>query len=199
MGRAHDTGGGRALLFERLVDLEPGRREEERPFRVLSREELWESVRRELGRLLNTRCPVPLQLLGEEERTVINYGLPDFTSLSPQSGNDRKLIADLIGRTVTAFEPRLRNVRVTVEEQKKNEGARAVPVYESRVRKVDVHVEEYRQDERTLQITLEADLVTDAVVEMASHPEHGSSLEPVTFPIILHGKTGILEVYENER
>jgi type VI secretion system protein ImpF len=168
MGRSHNTGGGRALLFERLVDLEPGRKEEPQPFRVLSREELWESVRRELGQLLNTRCPVPLHLLGEEERTVINYGIPDFTSLSPQSGNDRKLIAHIITQTVTAFETRLRNVRVTVED--------------------------YEENERTLRVTLEADLVTETIIEIRSHPEFGSSLEPVTFPIILNRKTGILEV-----
>jgi type VI secretion system protein ImpF len=168
MGRSHDTGGGRALLFERLVDLEPEREEEPQPFRVLSREELWESVRRELGQLLNTRCPVPLHLLGEEERTVINYGIPDFSSLSPRSGNDRKLIAHIITQTVTAYETRLRNVRVTVED--------------------------YEENERTLQVTLEADLVTETVVEIRSHPEFGSSLEPVTFPMILNRKTGILEV-----
>jgi type VI secretion system protein ImpF len=173
MGRSHNTGGARALLFERLVDLELERKEESPPFRVLTRRELWESVRRELGQLLNTRCPVPLSLLGEEERTVINYGIPDFTSLSPQSAHDRKLIADIISQTITAFEPRLRNVRVGVEN--------------------------YKEDERTLQVTVEADLLTDAVIEIRSYPEFGSSLEPVTFPIVLDRKTGILEVHENEQ
>jgi type VI secretion system protein ImpF len=173
MAGSHNTGGARALLFERLVDLEPSRKEEAQPFRVLSRRELWESVRRELGRLLNTRCPVPLHLLGEEERTVINYGIPDFTSLSPQSAQDRKLIGDIISQTITAFETRLRNVRVKVEN--------------------------YEENERTLQITIEADLLTDSVIEIHSYSETSSSLEPVTFPIILHSKTGILEVHENER
>lgn len=172
MGSSHNTGGARALLFERLVDSELNRKEESPPFRVLSRRELWESVRRELGQLLNTRCPVPLHRLAEEERTVINYGIPDFTSLSPQSANDRKLIAEIIGQTITAYEPRLRNVRVQVEK--------------------------YEEDERTLQIILEADLLTDLVIEVRSYPEFSSSLEPVTFPIILHSKTGILEVHENE-
>src|ERR1044071_9488886 len=173
MGSSRITGGARALLFERLVDLEPRRKEEAQPFRVLTKAELWESVRRELGQLLNTRCPVPLHLLGEEERTVINYGIPDFTSLSPQSGSDRKLIGEIIRQTITAFEMRLRNVRVNVEN--------------------------YEEDERTLQITVEADLVTETVIEIRSYPEFGSSLEPVTFPVILHRKTGILEVHGNER
>jgi type VI secretion system protein ImpF len=169
MADSRNTGGARALLFERLVKLESQQKE---PFRILTREELWNSVCRELGQLLNTRCPVPLHLLGEEERTVINYGIPDFTSLSPQNTSDRQLIANIIGQTIAAFEPRLRNVRVSVEK--------------------------FDGDERTLHVTVDADLLTDAVVEMRSYPEYSSAIEPVSFPIILHSKTGILEVYENK-
>lgn len=168
MGGSHNTGGARALLFERLVDLEPERKEEAQPFRVLNREELRESVRRELGRLLNTRCPVPLDRLAEEERTVINYGLPDFTSLSPQSVHDRKLICELISQSITAYEPRLRNVRVCADC--------------------------YEEDERRLQITVEAELVTDWVIEISSYAETGAALEPISFPVVLNRKTGILEV-----
>src|SRR5947199_4436375 len=106
MADSRHRGGARALLFERLVDTELGR-EESPPFRVLSRPELRKSVSRELGQLLNSRCPVPLQLIGAEERTIINYGLPDLTSLSPQSADDRRLIAAIITQTITAFETRL--------------------------------------------------------------------------------------------
>jgi type VI secretion system protein ImpF len=172
MAHLPNTGGARALLFERLVDTEPNRKEESPPFRVLSRQELRKSLSRELGQLLNSRCPVPLQLIGEEERTVINYGLPDFTSLSPQSSNDRKLIASIISQTITAFETRLRNVRVTVE-----------------------YLED---DERRLHISVEADLVMDAVIEIRSYPEFSTVAEPVSFPIVLNSKTGIMEMYENE-
>jgi type VI secretion system protein ImpF len=69
-------------------------------------------VRRELGRLLNTRCSIPLHQLGEEERSVVNYGIPDFSSLSPHNADDRALIAAVVGQTIAAFEPRLRHVRV---------------------------------------------------------------------------------------
>ena len=72
------------------------------------------SVRRELGRLLNTRCSIPLHRLGEEERSVINYGIPDFSSLSPHNADDHALIASIVGQTIAAFEPRLRQVRVEV-------------------------------------------------------------------------------------
>jgi type VI secretion system lysozyme-like protein len=172
MADSRNTGGARALLFERLVDTEPGRKEESPPFRVLTRKELLKSVKRELGRLLNSRCPVPLHLLGEEERTVINYGIPDFTSLSPQSSDDRKLIASIIGQSITAFETRLRNVRVTAEY--------------------------FETDERRLHISIEAELVTDTVIEIRSYPEFGTTVEPVSFPIVFHSKTGIMEIYENE-
>lgn len=108
--------GGRALLFERLTDTEPRSLDEEaRPFRVHGMDELKESVRRELARLLNTRCSVPSHLLGSEERTVLDYGIPDFSALSALSGDDRNRLASIVAQTVAAFEPRLRDVRVFVE------------------------------------------------------------------------------------
>jgi type VI secretion system protein ImpF len=103
--------GARALLFDRLVDLHPEDKEE-RPFRVLNREELKASVKRELERLLNTRCSLPLDRIGEVERSVVNYGIPDFSSLSPRNEDDHALIASIIRQTVSAFEPRLNQVRV---------------------------------------------------------------------------------------
>ena len=108
--------GGRALLFERLTDADPrSPMEEARPFRVHERQELKESVRRELARLLNTRCPVPSHLLGARERSVLDYGVPDFSSLSATSGDDQNRLTSMVAQTVAAFEPRLRGVRVIVE------------------------------------------------------------------------------------
>jgi len=103
--------GARALLFDRLVDV-PDWNQQEEPPRILNREQLKASVRRELGRLLNTRCSIPLHQLGDEERSVVNYGIPDFSSLSPHNADDRALIASVVGQTIAAFEPRLRHVRV---------------------------------------------------------------------------------------
>lgn len=106
--------GARALLFDRLVDVPPAWEEHEQPLRILDQKQLKASVRRELERLLNTRCSIPLHQLGEEERSVVNYGIPDFSSLSPHNDNDHALIATIIGQTIAAFEPRLRQVRVEV-------------------------------------------------------------------------------------
>ena len=114
--------GARALLFDRLVDLHPETDEGERPFRILDCEQLKASVRRELERLLNTRCSLSLHLLGEAERSVVNYGIPDFSSLSAQNADDHALIASIIGQTISAFEPRLQQVHVGVAPIDDNEG-----------------------------------------------------------------------------
>lgn len=114
--------GARALLFDRLVDLHPEEKEE-RPLRILNRDQMRASVRRELERLLNTRCSLPLHGLGEAERSVVNYGIPDFSSLSAQNADDHALIASIVSKTISTFEPRLRHVRVEVRPIENEEGA----------------------------------------------------------------------------
>lgn len=109
--------GGRALLFERLVGppRQGGRDGEEgaRPRRVHETPSLKESVRRELARLLNTRSTAPID--GGGEMSVLDYGVPDFSPLSALSGDDRARLARAVARAIEAFEPRLRDVRVTPE------------------------------------------------------------------------------------
>lgn len=115
--------GARALLFDRLVDLHPKADEGERPFRILDREQLKASVQRELEWLLNTRCSLPLHGLGEAERSVVNYGIPDFSSLSAHNADDHALIASIIVQTISAFEPRLSQVSVEVQPIENQEGS----------------------------------------------------------------------------
>ena len=107
--------GGRALLFERLADSGPRSHEEEaQPFRVLDVGALKESVRRELGRLLNTRRHARPRA-GEDGMTVLDYGLPDFSPLSASSGDDQNRLAAEVAAAIAAFEPRLSGVRVRAE------------------------------------------------------------------------------------
>lgn len=102
-------------LFDRLVDLEPGLTELERPpRRTLDREGLRESVRRELERLLATRSTRRASDIEARPLTVLDYGVPDFIHLSPQNPEERQLLEKLIAVPVAAFEPRLRNVEVEV-------------------------------------------------------------------------------------
>ena len=81
------------------------------PVRVYGRVELKESIRRELDRLLNTRCAARRDRNG----TVIDYGIPDFSWMSAASADDRQLLAETLARKIACYEPRLREVRVTIE------------------------------------------------------------------------------------
>ena len=104
-------------LLDRLIDLEPlsGDPQQTRAAAVRS---LREALRRDLEWLLNTRR-TPLDLTKSFEElplSVFNYGLPDFSALSANAPKDRqKLLAEL-ERTISLFEPRLRNVRVVLVE-----------------------------------------------------------------------------------
>jgi type VI secretion system protein ImpF len=102
--------GARIPLFERLTDLHPNELTESTPQRIYTLEQLAESVRREVVRLLNTRC-----LAKDRNGSVLDYGLPDFSWMSAASGDDRRLLAETIARKVAAFEPRLTQVRVTLD------------------------------------------------------------------------------------
>lgn len=113
----------RAPLFDRLVDRDPRWRRELRPLRTLDREGLLESVRRELARLLNTRAPLPPEELAGRQRTVIDYGVPDFANYSPASHDDRRRLAEALRQAIAAYEPRLAQVKVTVEPAPAEEGA----------------------------------------------------------------------------
>ncbi|GBC62141.1 type VI secretion system baseplate subunit TssE [Desulfonema ishimotonii] len=111
----------RATLLERLTDYEPRQKAEPHPLRVLSREGLKESVRRNLDWILNARTPLTGDEFDHDELTVIHYGIPDFGGYSPENPEDRKRLARRIRRAVRFFEPRLRDVRVTVGPQMENE------------------------------------------------------------------------------
>ena len=104
----------RVPLFARLRDEEPRLGDEVQPRRVLTRERILESISSELSRLLNTRCSETLEALQGQERTVMNYGLPDFFTLNPTSDGDRQRLARLIVEAVRAYEPRLHNPFVEV-------------------------------------------------------------------------------------
>ena len=106
----------RTLLFDRLVDHDPRLVREARPRRTLSRRDLRKSVRRELERLLNTRVQLPLSELEDRERTVIDYGIPDFGSFSAKSEGDRRRLAAALARTIETYEPRLTRVRFELDQ-----------------------------------------------------------------------------------
>ena len=80
-------------VLDRLLDDDPDNHKEvERPRTTVLRE-IKQSIRRDLENLLNTRLrcvPFP-QELEELERSLVNYGIPDFTqaAMGARSSRDR--------------------------------------------------------------------------------------------------------------
>jgi type VI secretion system lysozyme-like protein len=79
--------------------------------------------------LLNSRVSVPAHRLRERERTVIDYGIPDFSFLSPHSRSARDWLGREIGDAVRAFEPRLQDVQVTFEPSSDLSPSMAVSIH----------------------------------------------------------------------
>jgi type VI secretion system protein ImpF len=96
-------------LLERLTDDAPHEKQEGRDKRVLSPSRLRESVRRDLGWLLNTVNLASVQVLDdypEVIRSVVNFGMADLTGRTATSLNIGTLERQL-ARAIWDFEPRL--------------------------------------------------------------------------------------------
>jgi len=81
---------------------------------MLDRSSIRESIVRDLSRLLNTRAPIFGPVPERASRTVLNYGLPDFSALSAASETDAATLSALIVERILRFEPRLTGVRVVL-------------------------------------------------------------------------------------
>jgi len=55
--------------------------------------------------------------------TVLDYGLPDFCALSPNSRPDMDLMTETIAKALQHFEPRLSHVAVTLGTENNSETA----------------------------------------------------------------------------
>ena len=115
-----------ASLLDRLMDDEPGLSREPVPERMQSLRQLEGAVARDLEAMLNTRREA-LEELSEDfkevNRSLVNYGLPDFTSYSLLGEKDRARIRRGLEDTIATFEPRLQRVRVTLEAQREHDKA----------------------------------------------------------------------------
>jgi type VI secretion system protein ImpF len=105
-------------VLDRLIDLEPRQSEDSPSTRAQSVRRLRAAVRRDLEWLLNTRRnpDAAPESLAELSQSVYNYGLPDFSAVSLNSPKDRDWLLVEVERTVALFEPRLKDVRVTLLE-----------------------------------------------------------------------------------
>ncbi len=104
-------------LMDRLMDSPGHGGRSASPMRV-SIEELKDSVARDLEALLNTRIAIP-ELLPKQfpecRRSLVTYGLQDFAGRSLSSFDDRAHICACLEQAIARHEPRLRNVRASLE------------------------------------------------------------------------------------
>jgi type VI secretion system protein ImpF len=86
-----------------------------------------DSVRRDVEELLNTRQShqgLPEEFV-ETHRSIVAYGLPDFTSMNVRRAKGLEEMGAMIESIVGMFEPRLRNIRaIPVEDTKDQEEPR---------------------------------------------------------------------------
>jgi type VI secretion system protein ImpF len=116
-------------LLDRLTDDDREQSQESRDKRILSPARLRECVRRDLTWLLNTTHLAALQDLTEQpevERSVLNYGMPDFAGRTASSV-DVRAMERTISRVIAEFEPRLLKssvkVRVIADPDRMNHNA----------------------------------------------------------------------------
>lgn len=114
MARSEPPHGFEPSLFDKLfadAPLSPARRR-------MSLDELKDSVARDLEALLNARTTLEPMLEGrfpQSLASVLSFGLDDFAGLSLASVHDRTRICRSIAAAIARHEPRLREVQVTLE------------------------------------------------------------------------------------
>lgn len=97
-------------LFERLCGPAPSVAGER-----LDLASLRHSIAAELERLLTSRSRRTIAAFLSEPLTVLDYGLPDFGTLSPGSSTDVSQIRLAVTRAITCFEPRLLHPQVRAQ------------------------------------------------------------------------------------
>lgn len=82
--------------------------------RTASLRDVRDSVRRDLENLLNTRwrCTSWPPDLSELNRSLVNYGIPDFTGATFHDPVSQREFARILQRAIEHFEPRLKTVTV---------------------------------------------------------------------------------------
>jgi type VI secretion system protein ImpF len=111
--------GFRSTLFDRLVP-------ENEQINGLTVQELRNSVARDLEELLNSRMVNLNHIIDDyplAKRSIVQFGIIDFVGLSTANPLDRAKICHSIEQSISAHEPRLKQVKVEMLLDGHNMGA----------------------------------------------------------------------------
>jgi type VI secretion system protein ImpF len=134
MKQKHASRGVLPPLFDRIIDDPMGM---QIPKQFLPPEDLRASIISELSLILNTRCTVRKVIYEDHLENIPLFGLPDFFGLADYSGvegansQEWPKMARFIETTIQAAEPRLENVRVSVEKYDSFTQTLSIMVYAS--------------------------------------------------------------------
>ena len=112
--------GFRTTLFDRLLP------ETDQNDRGISLQELRESVASDLEDLLNSRMAKLDHLIDQfplAKQSILQFGIIDFVGLSTANPSDRDKICQSIEQSITAHEPRLKQIKVEMLLDGQNMGA----------------------------------------------------------------------------
>jgi type VI secretion system protein ImpF len=70
------------------------------------------SIANEIASLLNTRCSLTMAEFLQCQGTVLDFGIPDFSSLSCRSTDDLATVSQAVQHAIELFEPRLSHAQV---------------------------------------------------------------------------------------
>lgn len=151
-------------VLDRLIDDNPGVSRDAPKLRVQAMRDLRRSVRRDIEELLNTRQTILdwTDDLDQVEYSMIDFGTPDFSSLSLTSEEERQRFRALIEERIRKLEPRFKSVEVRLV-------ANADPL------------------DRTLRFHIDAWIFVDPAPERV---DFDSLLEPVSRTFTVKGEAG---------
>ncbi|GAA4427590.1 type VI secretion system baseplate subunit TssE [Bremerella cremea] len=110
-------------VFDRLIDYEPFNARETPRSQTQTMREIRESVMRDLENLLNTRwrCMSWPPEKGTLDGSLVNYGIPDFSSIDLSSEMDLESLREAIEFAIRTYETRFVSVEVELSPKLKKE------------------------------------------------------------------------------
>ncbi len=105
-----------ASILDRLIDNAPEQTQEAPHTQVIV--ELRDAIRRDLEFLLNTRwhCMPNDKLELAQDPVLVDYGIPDFTSLNLNDEDNRTRLTQLLEKIIAQNESRFKSVKIKLIE-----------------------------------------------------------------------------------